>query len=231
MDPTYRIAMRSALQTVMTLFGGILVGTGLGNLVFHVLPGHDVSDPSTLHVIVAAIPLLIGLLAGGAGWGIAMGRLAGTSNRRRMALAGILGFLPITLIMTFGLLELEPIAIEEFGDRVPLHRLFTLLFVPTAFLIAAISAWAIGRGLRDDALAWSLFWRVGLTASATFLAVDIIMESAGWVVGAPGAGERATMITVMSLGNLAAALSGGGLLGLTLAKRSGAAGRAERQTA
>jgi hypothetical protein len=64
--------------------------------------------------------------------------------------------------------------------------------------------------LRDNALAWSLFWRVGLAAGGAFQAVNLIMQAAGWVVGAPGAAERATMLTVMGLGNIGAALGGVG---------------------
>lgn len=219
MKPHYRTVFKGALLTVATLFGGILVGMGLGNLVFVSLPGHSMDDPSFLHVFISAIPLLMGLLAGGAGWGIAMGRIAKKDDRRTMALAGIRGFVPVTVVMTFALLWLEPIVIAEFGNVLPIHRVFTLFFVPTAFLIGGISAWALGDGLGDRQLARSLLWKVGLSAAGAFLVVNLVMEAAGWVVGGPGAAERATMVTVMSLGNLAAALVGGGLLGWLLSKR------------
>ena len=137
-----------------------------------------------------------------------------------MALAGILGFAPFTLLMTFALLWLEPIAIERIGSQFPIHRVFTFFFVPTAFLIAGISASVLGIGLMDNKLALSLFWRVGLAAPLAFLVVNLAMEAAGWVVGAPRAAERLTMLVVMSLGNVGAALAGGGLLGWTLAGRS-----------
>ncbi len=220
MDGRYDTALKGALITVLTLFGGILVGVALGNLVFRSLPGHSVTNPEPAHVIVTTIPLLIGLLAGGAGWGLLIGRLSHRNDGRRMALAGILGFTPVTLLMTFGLLWLEPIAIEGIGSQYPIHRVFTFLFVPTAFLIAGISASALGIGLRDNKLAQSLFWRVGLAAALTFLVVNLAMEAAGWVVGAPRAAERLTMLVVMSLGNIGAALAGGGLLGWTLARWS-----------
>jgi len=44
------------------------------------------------------------------------------------------------------------------------------------------------------------------------------MESLGWIVGAPNAAARATMLTVMSLGNIAAALAGGAVLGRSLSR-------------
>lgn len=204
-------------MTVALLLGSILVGIGLGHVVFTAIPGHSMTDPATSHAIIAGIPLFFVLIAGGAFWGIRMGIIAGSHDRKRMAAAGVLGFLPITLVVAFGLLALEPIVLEE--SRLPIHRVFTLLFVPSAFLIAGISAWAIGRGLGDRNLALSLLWKCGLAAAFAFLLVNLVMELSGWVVGAPGAAERATMIVVMSLGNLAAALAAGGLLGWLIARR------------
>jgi len=217
---TSQLMWVGAWKTVATLFGGLLLGILLGNLTFAILPGSRVVDPQIHYALIAAVPTLIALAIGSAAWGRAMARLAGADASRRMAWAGVLGFVPITLILAFSLLGLEPIALERLGARFPIHRLFTILFVPTAFLISAVSAWAIGIGLRDKPLAGSLAWRVGLTGGAAFLLVNMIMESAGWVVGAPGAADRATMITVMSLGNLAAALAGGAMLGLTLGRRA-----------
>lgn len=69
-----------------------------------------------------------------------------------MVFAGILGFVPITIILAVVLLNLEGVVVEATGLQLPTHRVFTLLCVPAAFLIAGISAWAIGRGLRDNAL-------------------------------------------------------------------------------
>ena len=148
-----------------------------------------------------------------------MGRLAGNDDDRRMALAGLLGFGPVTLALAFGLGVAEPVLVNELGTAgYPIHRAFTLLFTPSAVLIAGVSAWALGRGLRKPALAWVLFWRVGLAAGPAFLVVNLSMEAAGWVVGAQGAAARATMLVVMFLGNLAAALVGGGVLGHHLAR-------------
>ncbi|RPI87709.1 MAG: hypothetical protein EHM41_04010 [Chloroflexi bacterium] len=49
------------------------------------------------------------------------------------------------------------------------------------------------------------------------------MQAMGWVVGAPGAVERATMITVMFSGDLAAALAGGAVIGALLGKQQASA--------
>lgn len=212
----YRTMLRSALLTVLCLFGGSLVGGVLGNMLFEALPGHNLLNPSTLNVILATLPALAGSLMGSAAWGVQMGRLAQAVDARRMAVAGALGFAPITIGLIFLLGALEPVAAKQFGSQLPIHRLFTLMFVPTVFIVASVSAWAIGLGLRNMALARSLSWRVGLAAALGFLVVNLVMESLGWIVGAPRAAERFTMLTVLFAGSLAAALLGGAVMGWTL---------------
>lgn len=218
MQLNFRAMLYGAGITVLTLFGGLIVGVAVGNFVFQILPGHSILSPDPIHILLAALPATLGFLGGSALWGILMGQLAGTTNRKRMAFAGALGFAPITIVLALSLNAVEPIAVEQFGAQFPIHRLFTFLFVPSAFLIAGVSAFALGIGLRDIQLAWKLFWRVGLAAALAFLFVNVVMEMNGWVVGAPGAAERATMLTVMFAGNLAAALVGGAVLGILLAQ-------------
>jgi hypothetical protein len=213
----YRTILQSAFVTTLTLFGGLLAGGVAGNLIFETLSGHSVPNPSALHVTLGIFPAVTGVVAGSGAWGWAMGGLAGAQNRWRMVFAGILGFVPTTIILAIVLLNLEGVVVVATGVQLPTHRVFTLLFVPAAFLIAGISAWAIGRGLRDIALAGSLLWRVGLAAALAFLVVNLVMEASGWVVGAPGAAARYTMLTVLFAGNLGAALAGGAVLGWMLA--------------
>lgn len=213
----YKGMLQGAFLTVLTLFGGMLLGVVGGNVVFGLLPGHNVASPSSLHVLLAAIPGIAGFLAGSAAWGWAMGRIARSDNRRRMAIAGMLGFVPITLLMAYVLLRLEPLALESLGEQIPIQRLFTLFFVPTAFIISAVSAAAIGLGMKRPHLAWKMGASSGLAAAAAFLIVNWIMEAAGWVVGAPQAAERFTMLTVMFVGDLGSALAGGGVMGWILA--------------
>jgi hypothetical protein len=209
-------SIKGALLTVTTLFGGLLTGLTLGTIVFHVLPGHNVNEPSALHTAISAIPAFVGFLAGGAAWGTAMAGIAGESNNRRMAAAGLLGFAPITITLALALSFVELFITFGLFAQIPIQRLFTFLFVPAAFLIAGTSSFAIGQGLRNKGISIALFWQVGLVSAAAFLVVNITMEALGWVVGAPGAAERATMVTVLFAGNIGAALAGGALLGYRL---------------
>jgi hypothetical protein len=212
-------ALRGAILTILTLFGGLLLGLLAGDITFHLIPGSSVNNVQLGHAAIAALPALGGFLAGGAVWGIQMGRLSNAENQKRMAWAGTLGFGPITIILAVGLGVAESQIVEYFGRLgQPIHRVFTILFVASAFLIAGTSAWAIGRGLKDNRLASQLFWQVGLSVGFTFFAINLIMEASGWVVGAPGAAERATMVTVLALGNIGAALVGGAMMGTNLIK-------------
>jgi len=218
MKSAYKTAVQGAFFTILTLFGGLLIGLVAGDFVFRLIPGSSIDNVKLGHAAIAAVPALVGFFAGGAAWGVQMGRLAGVSDTRRMAAVGMLGFGPITIILAAGLGVGEPFIVESIGSGTAIHRIFTLLFVPSAFLIAGVSAYAVGKGLRNHRLAVSLLWRVGFAAAITFLLINLIMESLGWIVGAPGAAERATMITVMAAGNLGAALIGGGILGFILHK-------------
>jgi hypothetical protein len=211
--PYFQSILRGSLLTVITLFGGLTLGLVSGAVLFHILPESNVIHPSLLHMTIAAIPALFGFLLGGAAWGTSMSKLAGKPSSRRLAWAGMLGFAPITMALAVGLSVVEGMSSRGFMAQIPTHRLFTILFVPAAFLIAGTSAWAIGMGLKEHYLAKWFFLRVGLASAGTFLAINLIMESSGWVVGGPGAAERTTMITVLVLGNLGAALVGGGVMG------------------
>jgi hypothetical protein len=210
----YKAAWRGAFLTVLTLFGGLLVGLAAGDLVFRLIPGSSLEDVKLGHAAVAALPALGGFLAGGAAWGVQMGRLAGHTETRRLSVAGMLGFAPITILLAAGLGLAEPAIVGFLGARgQPIYRVFTLLFVPSAFIIAGVSAGAIGRALGRPRLARNLFWQVGLTAALTFLVVNLAMESLGWVIGAPNAAARATMVKVLAFGNITAAITGGAVMG------------------
>ncbi len=213
-----RAAFSGALITVIALFGGLLLGVAFGNLAFDALPRH-LNEP--LRIALAATPALSGMVIGSAVWGVLMGRLARATQTRRMGWTGVAGFVPITLALGIALQIIEPIAVARWGDHIPMHRLFTLLFVPTAFLIASAGSLALGFGLRKRALAWALAWRAGVAAALAFLAVNLVMEALGWQVGAPRAAERFTMLTVMFVSDLGSAALAGAVVGVILAREAG----------
>jgi hypothetical protein len=208
-----RAAILGAALTALVLVGGLMGGLVGGSLIFHTLIEQA---PDLLTYGLAAIAFFGATLGGSALWGAGMARLARSPAARRAAWAGMLGFVPITFVLNIVLAVVEPVAVRA---SLPVHRLFTVLFVPSAFLIAGTSSlalgWAVGWGRAAPALAL----RVGLTAALAFLAVNLTMEALGWQIGAPGAEERGTMIMVLIVGNLGTALAGGAMLGLRLAQR------------
>jgi hypothetical protein len=208
-----RAAILGAALTVLALVGSLVIGFMVGSVTFEALEGR-VPDP--LAYTLAALVASGGTLSGSALWGVEMSRLARFPTSWRVAWAGILGFVPITLLLSIGLQAAEPIV---FLVNLPVHRLFTVLFVPSAFLIAGASSLALGWALGWGRAAPALALRVGLTAALAFLAVNLGMEALGWQVGGPGAAERATMLTVLFVSNLGAAFAGGAMLGTIVAQR------------
>jgi len=208
-----QVALRSAMATGIFLFGGLLlgflVGFGLSGLPMH-LPG------STQTLLSAAVVLSI-VMVSSAGWGRAMAHLAGLGEERRMAWAGALSFGPAMVLAGFALVSLEVAIVERgAGPSLPVHRIFTLLFVPAVFLVSGVGGLALGLAQGNWRLAWRCALGSGLAGSIAFLIINLVMDQLGWRVGAPGAAQRMTMLTVMMTGNLGAALAGGATLGVLL---------------
>ncbi|MBI1801394.1 MAG: hypothetical protein HY259_12950 [Chloroflexi bacterium] len=218
---TLRMMTISALATAGCLIGGLMVGGLIGNLLNGALPGHLADEAKAG---IAAIPALAAVLGGGALWGDSMRRVMGAGERRRMAWAGALGYGPTVTLVGLALTGLEVVLVERGGaNGLPIHVVFSLLFTPAAFLIAASGGFALGLALRGwsptrSGMAGRLALGGGLAAGLAFLAIDLLLDTAGWRVGAPGAAERATMLTVALTGNLAAALAGGAAIGYWIQK-------------
>jgi hypothetical protein len=198
---------------VLVLAGGLIASFIISSATFQALDGRM---PGSLTETLAVLVFSASTLFSSALWSVGIAHLAQIPASRRVAWAGSLGFVPITVLLIFGLQGAEPII---FRTNLPLHRVFTVLFVPSAALIAGTSSLALGWALGWGRAAPGLALRVGLTAALAFLAVNLGMEALGWQVGGPGAAERATMLTVLFVSNLGAALVGGAMLGMTLAQR------------
>lgn len=188
-----------ALLTTGYLFGGIFVGMALGVAVGSPTPGAFHMTRRLAEVVAAP-------------------------DVRRAGWAGALSFGPTVMVAALVLTALEQRIVERGGAAgmsLPLHVVYGTLFVPVAFFVAAASAWIVGVGLRRAAGEQRrLALTTGLAAAGAYFLVYVLMDLAGWKVGAPEAGKRATMLVVTGLGSLAAALSGGAAIGLVLAPRS-----------
>ena len=208
-----RITWRAAYTTAIFLFGSLLLGFGLAiaasNLPMHI--------PEQTMNLISLLLLLAILFTGGVLWGRAMATVALSDQKKRLTWAGGLSFAPSLVLAGIALSRLEQVIVERGdGPDLPVHVVFTLLFVPAAFFVAGIGGLAIGIALKDYKLAVRLALGASLAAASAFLLVDLVMDAVGYRVGAPGAAERATMLTVMMAGNLAASLAGGAALGFIL---------------
>lgn len=207
--------VRGALATAGFLLGGFLLSALAGNVVHATLA--PVSP--ALALVLASLLAVLACSGSGALWGRMLGRMVGAPRPRHVALACALGFGPVVILVGLALTGLEQLLVVHTGTRLPIHRLYTLLFVPATLIVATVAAYALGWGLGDRKLAAGLAARSALAASAAFLVIDLVMDAAGWRIGAPGAARRATMITVTALAGLGSALSGGAVVGRVLARR------------
>jgi hypothetical protein len=182
---------------------------------------------SALITLFTLLGGLAGAFIGGMFWGWAMARLVAPDQSRRMPWAGGLGFGPTFIIVALVLTTLEVILVQRGGTSLPIHIVFTLLFVPASAFIAAADGYALGIALKDWQLAGKLALGAGLTSALAFLVVILLMDTVGYRVGAPGAVERATMVTVLFVGIVASALAGGAVIGW-LFYRSGKPDRFKR---
>lgn len=202
--------LRMGGLTSLCLAGGMVVGMGLAALLHAGLPGHM---RQASRILLALVPALACTLLGGALWGRLVGRTHSSEEVWSHTRAGALGYGPPVLAVGALLGSAEVLLIESGKVPLPTHHLFLLLFVPAAFVVAAIGAWGQLRDHRRRLLA---SFRTGLAGGLAFGLTTLGMDALGWRVGAPGAVERNTMITVLAVGAAAAAFLGGAVLSLQL---------------
>jgi len=207
-----------ALLTAVILIPGAILGVAAGGAINQMLPG-NATDPIKLALTV--LSAFAGMFVGGAVWGWSISRITKVAAGRRVAVAGGIGFglCALVVILTLGFLE-DLIVTQQRGPQLPIHNVFTMLFVLAAAIITGASAAALGFGLRARALAGRLAWMCAISGGCAFLVVNLTLDGLGWRVGAPGAEARATMLTTALLGNLLAALAGGAVIGRVVGART-----------
>jgi MFS family permease len=210
-----RVLVRSALATLLALFGGLFAGFAIGSLI-NGLPFHTTEATK---VAFASFSALASTIAGGLLWGYLLARIHALSERRRMSLAGAFSFCPAIFAAAILLTVLERSLVEQGRlPGLPIHVVFTLLFVPATFIVAAAGGIGMAIGSRNGRQ-WLRFGAAtGGAGALAFLITNLALDTLGWRVGAPGAAEHATMLTTMFLGASAAALLAGGVLGRLLAE-------------
>lgn len=212
-----RVVLMTGLATALCAAGPILL------LVVAEVTGLLESD--TMVGIVTQGAAIAILLAAGWLWGAWLAHILKRPDRKRiLGVAGVLGLFPPMLILVGLLAALnETRFFYDIGIAFwSFYQQFTLFFVISTFINAALSALVASLALKQG-------WRsvlnavlVGLVAALVSLAVNQLMIAAGFRVGSPvhrGLAETlAPMPTIMVLALFFSGLAGGGLLGWLLAR-------------
>ena len=163
--------------------------------------------------------LLICCTLGGALWAWLLARSAGVDAQRRMAWASGATYAAATVVAIVLLNAAELYFVEGPGRRLlPVHVVFMIVFTLAAGGVAGLTGLVMGLALRERRLAWRLALYGGLAAGAAFLGAALIQDLLGRRVGGINAAATLTMITVMLLGNVVAAVAASGGMGVTLQK-------------
>ncbi|MBI3764000.1 MAG: hypothetical protein HY260_19325 [Chloroflexi bacterium] len=212
-----RLFIGSALASVVFLAGPTAMPLAAA-LLSSKLPslGHSIDSSGAAQAAFALVSISL-IFGGGAFWGWTLGKLSGSGHARRLAVAGSLGWGLSTIVVGFALGTLEE-SIARLVPNLPIHNLFTMLFTPAVFVITGVTGIALGIAMRDRRAGVALGWRAGLVAALAFAAVDLILDSLGVRVGGPNAAESATMLRVLTLGNVGAAIAGGATTGLLFSR-------------
>jgi hypothetical protein len=165
---------------------------------------------------IMPIVSVVGLACGGGLWGYAISHAAGVGNPRRAALAGGAAYSVTTLAAAVVLGGLEEALVANGGSPLPIHHLYTVLFVPATFLVAATSSGMVGLAAAGWRASPQLAGRSGAAAAFTFLVLNVAQDVLGRRVGGPDAAVTATMITVTLVCAIGAAMVGSAVLGATL---------------
>ena len=210
-----RIALLSGLATMACLVGPILVILGIALAVEKVAEPLG-ENPQWLGIIIFPIWMIVSSL-----WGRTMARLAGTGRESRMQAIGALTFVPAIFLdvgLIIGLFKLFP-AWHRSIDLLPTYKQYPWFFVPSAFIVAAMSAFLLSVVAANWRVALRNALVTGLVSAAVFWLVVIIMDAIGYRVGAirPGLQPALPPMPFVTLtGTAFGSLVGGGLLGVLL---------------
>lgn len=187
--------------------GGLLLGVWgwLGGFEVHIESWQGMAGLFISHFIMAWL------------WGRGLGRVTHQTHPERLAWAAAIAFAATTTIAVNRINHTEVILNRLlFQTKLPVHILFLYIFMAGNGAVVGVTGAALGLAKSD----WKATLKLGgvgvVIGALTFLTVFLVMELFGFRVGAPGAEERATMLTVMVIGIWSTALVGSGIFGRML---------------
>jgi hypothetical protein len=98
-----------------------------------------------------------------------------------------------------------------------MHLVFGAIFPAATFGVVLLTTLGLGLGMGWRVRGVLVAFRCASAAAIAFALVDVLMDLAGWRIGAPDAEARMTMVVVLILGLVAATVAGGAVLGRALA--------------
>lgn len=209
-----RILWSYALPAAVLLGGALPLGFLASFGLTEVLPMHG----QAANVAQVAAGLIILGLCGGL-WGRSVAHAAGSPHTRRLFWISAAGFIVAVIAAVVVLGQLERVFVEERAlGRVPIHVIFAAIFPPAVFVITAGMALVVGGLLRGGRFGIQLAWRAGLAAAAAFFVANVVQDLLGRRVGGPHAAETFTMMSVLMIGNVCAALAAGAVMGWQLTR-------------
>ncbi len=192
-----------------------IAGLVAGLLIVNLGGNTDAIQPIGLLVLFAL------MLAGNMLWARAVARLASLQQARRFIVIAAITQVAITFASILILGRLEEHFVENGHTTLPLHVLYTLLFVPATFVGAFIAGSACGFAMGKPALAWRMGLHGAVAAAIAFLALNVLQDMLGRRVGGPNAAETATMITVTVVCWFAASVAFSAAMGRLLLAEEG----------
>lgn len=181
------------------------------------LPSHITRRMENAGPLIPAVVLAISCIVGGGLWGRRLARIVGVNEPTRLGWAGAIVYAPSLIAAVLLLNEGEKYFVEGPGQALmPVHVAFAILFTLAAAIVTALLGGALGIAMRNGRLTARLALFGGVTAGLTFLAADIVQHLLGRHVGGPNAAATATMVTVMLVGNILAAVAASAVIGALL---------------
>lgn len=208
LSPTFRKSTLRGFYLVGALPLGMLIAGAwslLGGFEVHIESWQGMTGVFIGHFIMAWL------------WGRGLGRVTHQTHPERLAWAAAIAFAATTTIAVNRINHSEVILNRLlFQTKLPVHILFLYIFMAGNGAVVGVTGAALGLAKSD----WKATLKLGgagiVIGALTFLIVFLVMELFGFRVGAPGAEERATMLTVMVIGIWSTALVGSGIFGKIL---------------
>ena len=207
-QPIFRNLLRTSLYLVIVSGLSVFI---LGSIV-SLIGIHDSNNPIFLFLV-----MMVGSSIGGSLWAWSVIQSVAPVIAKRVALSSGITFGILVFLTGYGLTLIEQDLFSSNRLNAPgIHFQFVGLFSAAIFLVAGITTTVVTAQIANLKQAGLYGVMTALFSVIAFIGVDLVMYLLGWRVGHIDFPERPTMTTVMGLGLLASALTGGTTIGVLI---------------